>query len=42
MCKALIFISEKKYFLATEELNYLIKFLENNDLLDRIILEIPR
>ena len=30
MCKALIFISEKKYFLATEELNYLIKFLENN------------
>jgi len=30
MCKALIFISEKKYFLATEELNYLIKFLEKN------------
>ena len=30
MCKALIFISEKKYLLATEELNYLIKFLENN------------
>ena len=30
MCKALIFISEKKYFKATEELNYLINFLENN------------
>lgn len=30
MCRALIFISEKKYFEATEELNYLIKFLENN------------
>ena len=30
MCKALIFISEKKYFLAIEELNYLITFLENN------------
>ena len=30
MCKALIFISEKKYLKATEELNYLINFLENN------------
>ena len=30
MCKALIFISDKKYFKATEELNYLIIFLENN------------
>ncbi|HIF61796.1 MAG TPA: hypothetical protein EYQ38_02425 [Candidatus Pelagibacter sp.] len=30
MCKALVFISEKKYFKATEELNYLINFLENN------------
>ena len=30
MCKALVYISEKKYFKATEELNYLIKFLENN------------
>jgi len=30
MCKALIFISEKKYFKATKELNYLINFLENN------------
>jgi tetratricopeptide (TPR) repeat protein len=30
MCKALIFISEKKYFLAIAELDYLIKFLENN------------
>ena len=30
MCKALIFISEKKYSLATEELSYLINFLENN------------
>ena len=30
MCKALIFISKKEYFEATEELNYLIKFLEEN------------
>ena len=30
MCKALVYISEKKYFKDTEELNYLIKFLENN------------
>ena len=30
MCKALVYISEKKYFKATEELNYLINFLENN------------
>jgi len=30
MCKALVFISEKKYFEATKELNYLIDFLENN------------
>ena len=30
MCKALIFISTKEYFKATEQLNYLIKFLENN------------
>ena len=30
MCKALIFISMKEYFKATEQLNYLIKFLENN------------
>jgi len=30
MCKALIFISKKEYFKATEELNYLINFLENN------------
>ena len=30
MCKALVFISEKKYFKATEELNYLINFLEKN------------
>ena len=28
MCKALIFISKKEYFKATEELNYLIKYLE--------------
>ena len=30
MCKALVYISEKKYFKATKELNYLINFLENN------------
>ena len=30
MCKALVYISEKKYFKATEELNYLINFLQNN------------
>ncbi len=30
MCRALIFISEKKYFKATKELSYLINFLENN------------
>ena len=31
MCKALIFISKKKYFQATEELNYLIKYLEKKN-----------
>jgi len=31
MCKALIFISKKEYFKATEELNYLIKYLEKNN-----------
>ena len=30
MCKALIFISQKKYIEANEELNNLINFLENN------------
>ena len=30
MCKALVYISEKKYIKATEELNYLINFLKNN------------
>ena len=30
MCKALIFISEKKYIQAEDELNYLINFLEKN------------
>ena len=30
MCKALVFISEKKYYEANEELNYLIEFLKNN------------
>ena len=30
MCKALVFISEKKYFKATKELNYLINFLEDS------------
>ena len=30
MCKALVYISEKKYFKATEDLNYLINFLDNN------------
>ena len=30
MCKALIFISTKQYLKATEELSYLIKFLEDN------------
>ena len=31
MCKALIFISKKEYFKATEELNYLIKYLEKKN-----------
>ena len=30
MCKALVFISQKMYLEANEELNYLINFLENN------------
>ncbi len=30
MCKALVFISEKKYSKATKELDYLIKYLEEN------------
>ena len=30
MCKALVFISKKEYLKATEELDYLINFLENN------------
>ena len=30
MCKALVFISEKKYKKATEQLDYLIVFLEGN------------
>ena len=30
MCKALVFISEKKYSKATNELDYLIKYLEEN------------
>jgi len=30
MCKALIYISQKNYILALNELNYLISFLENN------------
>jgi len=30
MCKALIFISQKKYVKATDELDYLIKFLKQN------------
>ena len=30
MCKALVFISEKKYIKAEKELSYLIIFLENN------------
>ena len=30
MCKALVFISEKKYKEASDELDYLINFLENN------------
>ena len=30
MCKALIFISQKKYIDATKELTYLIKYLEEN------------
>jgi len=30
MCKALVFISEKEYIKAIEELNYLINFLEKN------------
>ena len=32
MCKALIFISKKEYFKATEELNYLIKYLEKQNI----------
>ena len=31
MCKALVFISKKEYFKATEELNYLIKYLEKKN-----------
>ena len=31
MCKALIFISQKKYLKATNELSYLIDFLEKNN-----------
>ena len=34
MCKALIFISQKNYILANNELNYLITFLEKNILPD--------
>ena len=34
MCKALVFISQKKYLEANEELNYLINFLEKNLLAD--------
>jgi tetratricopeptide (TPR) repeat protein len=30
MCKALVYISQKDYVLATKELNYLINFLEKN------------
>ena len=30
MCKALVFISQKKYIEATQELDYLIIFLEKN------------
>ena len=30
MCKALVFISKKEYFKATQELDYLINFLESN------------
>jgi tetratricopeptide (TPR) repeat protein len=30
MCKALVYISEKKYSKATKELDYLINFLKNN------------
>ena len=30
MCKALVYISDKKYFKANKELDYLINFLENN------------
>ena len=30
MCKALVFISQKMYLEANQELNYLINFLENN------------
>ena len=30
MCKALVFISQKMYLEANEELNYLINFLEKN------------
>jgi len=31
MCKALVFISKKEYFKATEELNYLIRYLEKKN-----------
>jgi len=34
MCKSLIFISQKKYIKATQELTYLIKYLEKNVELD--------
>ncbi len=34
MCKALVYISQKKYILAINELNYLITFLEKNILPD--------
>jgi tetratricopeptide (TPR) repeat protein len=34
MCKALVYISQKNYTLATDELNYLIIFLEKNILPD--------
>jgi len=30
MCKALVYISQKEYLQATQELNYLIDFLESN------------
>jgi tetratricopeptide (TPR) repeat protein len=34
MCKALVFISQKKYLEANKELSYLIKFLEKNNTAD--------